>query len=147
MYAKVKKGGYSQRICGMKKSLAQELRNVLRGGDKDAMNAWGIKQLAQLEEALKHVPDCLIGIGFGSVFESAVTLTSKNLAADGVPDVFMYLITDPTDIDSKQVTFVSNKMKAPNRVFDKTYKFPQGKKFGNNLMLMGEVKEEEKLEI
>jgi len=109
------------KVCGMEVSLAQELRKTLKKDD-DSIASWaGEIQAKFLDTIHSNVSnDLSVGIALGGSMRSKFV----QVDTDG-DDVIIFLLTDPTDIDSKQITFIRNTLtrEQETAILNATYKF------------------------
>jgi hypothetical protein len=106
---------YGHKVCGMHKNVAIEVRKLIKAKDQDALKHVGNKLKQRIRDAV--VGDFSIGIVFGFAFSDFL----KDSKLD--EDVIVVMISDPTDIDSKMMTFIRNGMNPKDKIFEALYKY------------------------
>lgn len=105
---------YEHRTCGMHRDLLSQVRLAMQALPTDSALA---DQLCQ--KVLDLLPEgdaaVMLSPAMGKPFAQAVR---------GEPAVVVWLLPDPTDVDSKQTTFVRTGMKNLEETFSAVYKLP-----------------------
>merc|ERR1711944_271056 len=104
----------------MERALAQELRRSLKSGQEDVQSL-SDKVYEVFSQMVADIGEFSFGLAVG--YPMRVVLC-RSLARASIPDVVVQLMSDPTDIDSKQRTFIHNRIKiVPKaKLFDALYK-------------------------
>eukprot|EP00300_Choanocystis_sp_HF-7_P040641 c7137_g1_i1.p1 GENE.c7137_g1_i1~~c7137_g1_i1.p1 ORF type:complete len:128 (-),score=18.96 c7137_g1_i1:30-413(-) len=123
LLAQLRDRQFEVRICGMSAPLAQELRNRLRETrDNPAqLQSWA----ESVYQSLKNIVGPLRLVAtFGSPVRDTFILPEHSSPVQEC-DVLVSLMTDPTDIDSKQATCISGRvpLQDKERIFNSLYKF------------------------
>eukprot|EP01027_Heterolobosea_sp_BB2_P005120 GEZU01007869.1.p1 GENE.GEZU01007869.1~~GEZU01007869.1.p1 ORF type:complete len:141 (-),score=38.48 GEZU01007869.1:270-692(-) len=125
---------YEHRICGMHQNLAVAIRDkIIRAKSESDQAAGAAKAIkANFENRLAKRDNASNGnsnendntnnnrLSFGLIVCSAIR--DYQVLSNGHEDVIIYLLSDVTDIDSKQMTFVRNGIDGES-IFKSLYKY------------------------
>jgi len=105
---------HSHKICGMNANVAIQVRNA-----RKEKNLTALEPLRQKFESKIGDSQISFGFGVGSALKDDLIQTNWK------EDVILYLISDPTNIDSKMITFVKNSlpMNVADKIFANLYKY------------------------
>lgn len=116
---------YLHRTCGMEVGLVRELRAA--NNESSALKALCERVLQQMSKRTGESAGVVIAPPMGKVYAAAASIS-------GLPKAVIWLLLDPTDIDSKQTTFVNIEGGGVERVFSSLYKLSAHPK-GDSTML------------
>ncbi|PRP85286.1 putative serine/threonine-protein kinase/receptor [Planoprotostelium fungivorum] len=115
---------YQHRICGMQSATVSELRRAWENEtEREEMLDRILNRIVSLLSSSQH--GSRVGLAAGAAMGAPLYSRSApwgEESTDGEISVSVYLLMDPLDIDSKQITFVANDVKSAERIFRGLYK-------------------------